>query len=88
MKKSVCCMYTEFLERLIYSIDHVYWGNDERSGKMTKLLLSLDEKYGPWPKEVIEYQKRVDAEISRFEEGKICEYDLMERLTEIKEEVK
>ena len=82
-----CCTYADFLERLIYSIDNVDWGN-ERSEKMTKLLASLDGEYGPWPKEVVEYQKRVDEEISRFERGKICEYDLMERLTEIKKEVK
>jgi hypothetical protein len=54
---------------------------------MTKLLASLDGEYGPCPKEVIEYQKRVDAEISRFEEGKICEYDLVDILRNIKKEV-
>lgn len=86
MKKPVCCTYADFLGRLIYSIDHVYWGN-ERSGKMTKLLASLDEEYGPWPKEVLEYQKRVDEEIARFEKGRICEYVLMDRLTKIKKEV-
>lgn len=86
MKKSVCCTYADFLERLIYSIDHVYWG-DERPGKMTKLLASLDKEYGNWPKEVFKYQKRVDEAINCFERGKICECDLMKRLTEIKKEV-
>ena len=81
-----CCTYADFLECLIYSIDNVDWGN-ERSEKMTKLLASLDGEYGPCPKEVIEYQKRVDAEISRFEEGKICEYDLVDILRNIKKEV-
>jgi len=55
---------------------------------MTKLLASLDGEYGPCPpKEVIEYQKRVDAEISRFEEEKISEYDLVDILRNIKKEV-
>lgn len=78
--------YVEFLERLIYSIDHVDWG-DERIEKMIMLLESLDKEYGPWTEEVAEYQKRVDAEIGHFEKGEICECDLMERLTEIKKEV-
>ena len=55
---------------------------------MMMLLASLDEKHEPWPEEVLNYQKRVDEEIARFERGKICEYDLMKKLTEIKREVK
>lgn len=86
MKKSICCTYADFLERLIYSIDNVDWGN-ERSEKMTKLLESLDKEYGPWTEEVAEYQMRVDAEIGHFEKGEICEYGLVKRLAEIKKTV-
>jgi len=87
VKESVYREYTKFLDSLIYSIDHIDW-RSERSLKMMMLLASLDEKHEPWTEEVLNYQKSVDEEIARFERGKICEYDLMKKLTEIKREVK
>ncbi len=87
MKESVYREYTKFLDSLIYSIDHIDW-RSERSLKMMMLLASLDENHEPWPEEVLNYQKRVDEEISLFEAEEICEYDLMEKLTEIKRDVK
>lgn len=86
-KESVYREYTKFLDSLIYSIDHIDW-RSERSLKMMMLLASLDEKHEPWSKEVFKYQKRVDEEIARFEEGRICEYILVEGLTKIKKEVR
>ena len=88
MKKSTKCTYIEFLERLIYSIDHVDWENHGKVVNMMKLLTSLEKQPTEWPSEVEEYQRQVDEAIDCFEKGRLSDYELMKELTRIKNSLK
>lgn len=87
MKKATYDAYDKFLERLIYSIDHVDW-KEERAAKMTKLLLSLDNQFPKWTDDVLKYQKQVHEAIDLFERGKISDFELMEKIRDIKNKVR
>lgn len=87
MKKATYDVYAKFLERLIYSIDHVDW-KEERAAKMTKLLLSLDNQFPKWTDDVLKYQKQVHEAIDLFERGEISDFELMEKIRDIKNKVR
>ena len=85
MKKATYDAYAKFLERLIYSIDQVDW-KGERAAKMTKLLLSLDNQFPKWTDtdDVMKYKKQVHEAIDLFERGEISDFELMEKIRDIK----
>ena len=74
--------YANFLRKLLYSIENIDW-SENRSAQMTKLLCYLEKRHIDWPEEIKPEREKAEKAIEEFQEGKISEFDLSRKITEI-----
>lgn len=83
MKEKMCPVFEEYVEKLVYSIDHIDW-REERSRKLMILMDEIDKEYKVSCFIMSEFKRAVDKELDNFEKGKICEEELIRRLINVK----
>lgn len=83
MKEAMCSVFMEYLDQLIYSINQVDW-KEERQRKLMILMSNLEKQYNVSCFVMSKFKAMVDKELDNFDNGKICEEELMRRLIAIR----